>query len=128
MLDNVCLKLTTENENLLVPWFIMSCFAYYENDRPLLSDSAFDDLTKRLSEAWDKIKHMHKGLVDPTDFKTGHYLQYPTRIKFAVEYLEKHEKEVDKGVELDYLIPVIKKEAAPKLKFPEGDLRNCFDF
>ena len=127
MFDEVCLRLTTANKNLLVPWFIMASYAYYENDRPLLSDASFDDLTKRLAEAWREIKHMHKSLIDETDFKTGHYLQFPNRIRYAVKWLEKNEKDVDKLFEEDYLIPVMKK-APPKTKFPAGDLRNCFDF
>ena len=122
MLDNLCLRLTSGNKNLLVPWFLLSCFAYYENDRPLLSDAAFDDLTKRLAASFQDIEHIHKSLIDQSDFKTGHYLQYPTRIKYAVEWLEKNQKDVDNLIELDYLSQT-KKEP---VKDTPGDLMKIF--
>ena len=36
MLDNDCLDVVDNNPNMLVPWYIMAAYAYYEKDDPIL--------------------------------------------------------------------------------------------
>jgi hypothetical protein len=95
MFDELCDFLTNQNKNLLIPWFILTSYAYYEEDKPLLSDACFDSLCKRLSQYYFEIDHIHKDLLlDETQgeeikFHTGHFLKYPERIKYVVEEIRK---------------------------------------
>lgn len=121
MLDGLCLQLTTANKNLLIPWFIMASYSYYEKDEPILTDEGFDDLTKRLASSFHEIEHIHKHLIDPTQFKTGYYLKYPDRIKYAVKSLLKEKKVVDKPKKKVYVTNTMKEKEPPS-----GDLLNIF--
>lgn len=83
--DKHCLDLVDDNINMLVPWYLMAAYAYYVEDRPILSDSIFDRLAKKMLSNWDQIEHFHKDLITKDDLKAGTYLgEYPTRVKFAV--------------------------------------------
>ena len=53
-----------DNPNMLVPYYLMSCYLYYECDKNVLSDTQFDTLCKRLLDNWDSINHIHKHLID----------------------------------------------------------------
>ena len=46
--DKDCMDLIDDNINLIVPWYLMAAYAYYNEDNPILSDSIFD----RLGERW----------------------------------------------------------------------------
>ena len=39
-----------DNLNLTVPWYLMAAYAYYVEDRPIVSDSIFDRLAKKMLE------------------------------------------------------------------------------
>lgn len=87
-LDKYCSDLTDTNPNLMVPWYLMASYAYYEQDNPILSDAVFDRLGRRLLEMYDKVEHFHKHLITVDDLKAGTYLgEYPSRIKGAIEAL-----------------------------------------
>ena len=60
--DAKCLEITSKNPNMLVPWYLMAAWAYYEDDNPILSDSVFDDLAKTMHKKWDEVEHFHKHL------------------------------------------------------------------
>lgn len=86
--DKHCGDLIDDNINMMIPWYVMASYAYYEEDRPILSDSYFDRLAKRMIEVWDDIEHMHKHLITKEMLEAGTFLgEYPSRIKYAIQSL-----------------------------------------
>lgn len=63
LLDPTALDAVARDINLAVPWILMSGYAYYCLDKPLLSDGCYDDLCKRAGAEWDRITHRHKSLL-----------------------------------------------------------------
>ena len=59
--------------------YLMCAYAYYELDKPLISDTEFDLLAKDILNNWDNIEHMHKYLLTK-DMLEG-------RDEFCVNYL-----------------------------------------
>lgn len=86
--DQKCMD-AIENPNMMVPWYLMASFAYYEEDNPILSDGLFDALAKRMLECWDDIDHRHKDLITTDDLEAGTLLKrdFPERVKGAVKHL-----------------------------------------
>ena len=71
----------------------MCAYAYYELDKPLISDTEFDMLAKEILDNWDNIEHMHKYLLTKV---AGTYLgEYPNMVKGAVG---KYMKELNNGI------------------------------
>lgn len=66
------------NINMAVPWYLMSSFAYYQEDESLLADTYFDEICVLLRENWDQITHRHKCFVDRTQLgaATGYALDF----------------------------------------------------
>lgn len=65
--------------------YLMCAYAYYVEDRPLISDGEFDLLAKSILENYDNIEHPHKSYVSKEDLVAGTYLgEYPSMIKGAV--------------------------------------------
>ena len=88
LFDKECGDLVDTNINMIVPWYLMAAYAYYVIDDPLLEDTTFDRLAKKMLANWDNIEHMHKGLITVDMLKAGTYLgEYPKRIEFALENL-----------------------------------------
>jgi len=91
------------NPNMLIPWYLMSSYMYYEKDDPFLTDGCFDWLCKEPDERWDETDHWHKPLVDRDALKagTGYQIDWanlPTRIKDAATHLvTKYETEDQVG-------------------------------
>ena len=56
---------------------------YYVMDHPVISDSCFDEIVRRLGERWEDLEHPHKHLIDRGLLKSGFYLQYPERVRWA---------------------------------------------
>lgn len=66
--------------------YLMCAYAYYVEDRPLISDSDFDKLAKDILDNYDNIEHVHKHLVTKEDLKAGTYLgEYPGIVQGAVQ-------------------------------------------
>ena len=87
-LDIECKEITQKNPNMLVPWYLMAAYAYYELDDPFLSDAVFDEMAKSLHKQWDTIEHFHKHLLTRMDLVAGTYLgKYPERVKGATKHL-----------------------------------------
>ena len=81
-LDNAAAKIFAENINMMVPWYLMASYAYYEESDPIFSDSFFDDMGKTMLSCWDDIEHFHKHLITVDDLNAGTYLgEYPERVK-----------------------------------------------
>lgn len=88
LFDKDCLDLIDDNKNMIIPWYLMAAYAYYEEDNPILSDQIFDRLGKLALEFWDDIEHMHKDFINVDMLKAGTYMgEYPSRIKFALQGL-----------------------------------------
>lgn len=83
--------LVTTNPNLLVPHYLMACYAYYVEDDPLLSDKLFDEMSRELLARWDDIKHWHKDLILRDDLVagTGYAIKYPERVRAAAQALRR---------------------------------------
>jgi hypothetical protein len=85
LFDKHCSDLIDDNLNMTVPWYLMASYAYYEEDRPILSDSYFDRLAKRMLEYWDMIDHFHKDCISKDMLRSGTFLgEYPSRVKYAL--------------------------------------------
>lgn len=86
--DQQCMD-AIENPNMMVPWYLMAAYSYYEQDDPILSDGLFDALAKRMLECWDDIDHWHKDLITTEDLEAGTLLarDFPERVKGAVKHL-----------------------------------------
>lgn len=74
---------------MLVPWYLMSSYGYYELDISIISDGLYDDICKRLILDWNEIEHFHKHLIDKGGLEagTGYYIEYNLRIISAFYYL-----------------------------------------
>ena len=82
MLDNHAAKLFADNINMMVPWYLVASYAYYQEDDAILSDGFFDDMGKTMLACWDDIEHFHKELISKDDLTAGTYLgEYPERVK-----------------------------------------------
>jgi len=88
MFDDKCMD-AIENPNMMIPWYLMAAYSYYEQDDPILSDGLFDGLAKRMLECWDDIDHWHKDLITTEDLEAGTLLarDFPERVKGAVKHL-----------------------------------------
>ena len=65
--------------------YLMGAYAYYELDKPLISDTEFDLLAKDILNNWDNIEHLHKYLLTKDMLEAGTYLgEYPNMVKGAV--------------------------------------------
>jgi hypothetical protein len=82
MLDDHAAKLFKKNINMMVPWYLMASYAYYEQGDPIFSDAFFDDMGKTMLACWDDIEHFHKEHITLDDLNAGTFLgKYPSRVK-----------------------------------------------
>ena len=79
------MRIWDQNANMMVPYYLMLSYLYYEKDITLIPDTEFDALCKKLLEKFDEVKHQHKHLIDKSDLKagTGYSLKYTNLIKGA---------------------------------------------
>ena len=76
------------NINLCVPWYILACYAYYEEDDPILSDGSFDRLTRKMIDNWEDIEHIHKEYISLDMLNASTYIgEYPSRAKGGLDAL-----------------------------------------
>ena len=78
-----------DNPNMLVPYYLIHSFLYYEKDDPIISDEEYDRICKMLYDAYDIVEHHHKHLIDKNSLLagTGYHLQYNARIEGAATQL-----------------------------------------
>ena len=71
----------------LVPFFCMSSYLYYKQNKCVLTDGDFDLLCKRMLENWDDIKHPHKYKIRKKDLEagTGYAMVYTNMIVGSAE-------------------------------------------
>ena len=81
-----------QNPNMLVPYYLIHSYLYYEKDEPIITDVEYDLICKTLEEKWDQVKHRHKKLINKSSLNagTGYYIKkYPEIVKGAAESLKK---------------------------------------
>ena len=90
MIDSIIKAKIKGDISMSVPLYLMMSYAYYEEDKPIASDSTFDKVSKLMLENWKKIKHPHKKLINLDNLKAGTYLgKYPTIVKDTLEMIRK---------------------------------------
>ena len=90
MIDSIIKAKIKGDINMSVPLYLMMSYAYYEEDKPITSDSTFDEVSKLMLKNWKKIKHHHKKLINLDNLKAGTYLgKYPTIVKDTLEMVRK---------------------------------------
>lgn len=98
-LDKQCLQFIDKNPNMLVPWYIMASYAYYEQDDPILTDSFFDRLAKKILDNWDNIDHRHKEYLNKDTLEAGSYSgKYPPMVEGALN----HVRDIYKDEEIEF--------------------------
>ena len=140
--DAKCLEITSKNPNMLVPWYLMAAWAYYEDDNPILSDSVFDDLAKTMHKKWehdvwnpDMINEMKtKFGIFQDEYSTGKreaYLmemieKYNEILKESLEYEEVKERKIAEFYNQE---KTVNEEEEEKLRqYKKLNERNLFDF
>jgi len=70
------------NNNMLVPYYLMHSYLYYQKNEPIISDIEYDELCKTLKDKWNEVEHFHKHLVDVESLGagTGYQVEYNQRI------------------------------------------------
>ncbi len=73
------------DKNMLVPWFLMASYAYYELGIHIMPDSEFDNIAIKLEKHWGDVEHMHKHLITKEMLATssGYSIKYTNMIKYA---------------------------------------------
>jgi|TARA_R110002074_G_scaffold102277_1_gene221023 hypothetical protein len=73
------------NPNMLVPYYLMHSYIYYEINDSIITDYEYDELCRELKDRWDSITHYHKHLVDVDALGagTGYQVKYNQRIANA---------------------------------------------
>ena len=82
------------NKNMLVPYYLMFSYAYYQENESLISDAEYDQICQDLITNWNDITHWHKPLLNLESLKagTGYDIKYPERVVNAALALIKKDK------------------------------------
>lgn len=85
-IEKACIEICDDSINMNVPWYIMAAYAYYVDDDPILEDSTFDRLAKKILKEWDEITHRHKEYLNKDMLEAGTYMgEYPPQIEGALK-------------------------------------------
>lgn len=83
--EKIITNRVTNNPNMLVPYYLMCSYAYYQLDDPIVSDAFYDKLAKKLLKEYDNVEHYHKHLIDKDALEAGSFVgQYPSIIRGAL--------------------------------------------
>ena len=84
-------RIWDKNPNMLIPYYLMFSYLYYEKDIVLIDDGEFDQMCKNLYDKYDDLEHMHKNLVSKGDLTagTGYGIKYTNIIKESAMKLQK---------------------------------------
>ena len=76
-------RIWEQNENMLIPYYLMFSYLYYEKNISLIDDAEFDGMCKTLLDKLDTLTHMHKHLVKKESLTagTGFDIKYTNLIK-----------------------------------------------
>lgn len=73
---------------MVVPWYIISTYAYHVEDDPIISDARYDRLSRMMLENWKDIDHKHKEFIVVNKNQNGALIEeYPKQTKIAVQEL-----------------------------------------
>ena len=74
---------------MLIPYYLMFSYLYYEKNISLIDDAEFDEMCKTLLEKLDTLTHMHKHLIKKESLTagTGYDIKYTNLIKDSAERL-----------------------------------------
>ena len=77
------MRVWEKNPNMLVPYYLMFSYLYYEKNISLIEDTEFAKLCQTLLEKYDSVEHMHKHLVSKESLTagTGYDIVYTNMIK-----------------------------------------------
>lgn len=88
MLDSYAQDVFDKNINMMVPYYLMASYAYYEQDDAIFSDGFFDEMGKIMLKRWDEIEHFHKEYITKDDLTAGTFLgKYPSRVEGGLKSL-----------------------------------------
>ena len=84
------MRVWEKNPNMLVPYYLMFSYLYYEKNISLIEDTEFDKLCQTLLEKYDNVEHMHKHLVSKEALTagTGYDIVYTNMIKNSAMQLK----------------------------------------
>ena len=76
-------RIWEQNENMLIPYYLMFSYLYYEKNISLIDDAEFDGMCKTLLDKLDSLTHMHKHLIKKESLTagTGYDIKYTNLIK-----------------------------------------------
>ena len=82
-------RIWVQNENMLIPYYLMFSYLYYEKNISLIDDAEFDRMCKTLLDKLDTLTHMHKHLIKKESLTagTGYDIKYTNLIKDSAERL-----------------------------------------
>ena len=85
------LRIWDKNPNMLVPYYLMFSYLYYEKNITLIDDTEFDQMCKTLLDKYDDVEHMHKHLVKKESLTagTGYDIKYTEMIKDSAMELQR---------------------------------------
>ena len=88
---NVSHRIWDKNPNMLIPYYLMFSYLYYEKNISLIDDGEFDKMCRTRLEKYDDLEHMHKHLVSKGDLTagTGYGIKYTEIIKNSAMTLER---------------------------------------
>ena len=68
---------------MLIPYYLMFSYLYYEKNISLIDDAEFDGMCKTLLDKLDTLTHMHKHLIKKESLTagTGYDIKYTNLIK-----------------------------------------------
>lgn len=92
--DKYCCNLLLKNKHMAIPLFILTSYAYYVQDDPVVTDACYDFIFKFMLTYWKEIEHMHKDVVFAalgagSTTGSGYAIKYPSRIKYVVADMRK---------------------------------------
>lgn len=69
--------------NMAVPLYIMALYSYHESDSPIITDSYFGKLSKKVLDNWDKMVHNHKHKIAIEHGRLKFLGEYPRGIHYG---------------------------------------------
>ena len=86
--EGTATKYIEESKNMMIPWYLMASYAYYEESDPIFTDFYYDSIARRMIDEWKNIHHFHKHLISLDDLTAGCYMgTYPIRTICALKQL-----------------------------------------
>lgn len=79
-----------KNKNTCISFWLLSSYAYYVRYDSIMSDEAFDKMSRWMLDNWDSLEHINKDLITKEMLLagSGYNLKesdYPLRVKVTAE-------------------------------------------